>query len=185
MKRLLDIITSLILLILLSPLMVMVSILIKLESSGPMVFTQQRVGLDGKLFSIYKFRSMYTDSEERGPHSTSQNDPRITKVGRIIRATSLDELPQLINVLKGEMSIVGPRPDLMIQKTDYSPEEWSLRISVRPGITGLAQVNGRSNCTFEERLHYDLEYARSHGFLLDLKILLETFAMVLLRKNTN
>lgn len=165
--------------------MLLIGILIKLETSGPMVFTQQRVGFNGKLFSICKYRSMYIDSEKQGSHSTSTNDPRITRVGRFIRATSLDELPQLINVLKGEMSIVGPRPDLMIQKADYIPEDWNLRISVRPGITGLAQVNGRSNCTFEERLHYDIEYARSHSFLLDLKILFKTAAVVLLSKNTN
>lgn len=185
MKRLLDIITSLILLILLSPLIFVVGILIKFDSHGPIIFSQQRVGLNGKLFSIYKFRSMHRDSEKLGPHSTSLNDSRITRFGRFIRATSLDELPQLINVLKGEMSIVGPRPDLVIQEKDYRPVDWNLRLSVRPGITGLAQVNGRSNCTFEERLHYDLEYARSHNFLLDLKILYKTATTVLLRKNTN
>ncbi|MGI9317226.1 MAG: sugar transferase [bacterium] len=185
MKRLLDIITALVLLILLFPLMVLVGVLIKLETTGSIIFTQQRVGLDGKLFSIYKFRSMYTGSEKRGPHSTSENDPRITRIGRFIRTTSLDELPQLINVLKGDMSIVGPRPDLIIQKADYSPEDWDVRILVRPGITGLAQVNGRSNCSFEERVHYDLEYARSHSFMLDLRILLKTAATVLLRTNSN
>lgn len=150
-----------------------------------MIFTQQRVGLNGKLFSIYKFRSMDMNNDKQGPYSTRPNDPRITRVGRFIRATSLDELPQLINVLKGEMSLVGPRPDLMVQETDYIPEDWNLRISVRPGITGLAQVNGRSNCTFEERLNYDIEYARSHGLLLDLKILCKTVAVILHRKNTN
>ena len=128
---------------------------------------------------------MYVDGDKQGSHSTRENDPRITRVGRFIRATSLDELPQLINVLKGDMSIVGPRPDLMIQKADYKPEDWDLRISVRPGITGLAQVSGRSNCTFDERLNYDTEYARSHGILLDLKILFKTAAVVLFRKNTN
>jgi lipopolysaccharide/colanic/teichoic acid biosynthesis glycosyltransferase len=184
-KRLLDTFTSLVLLILLSPLIALIGILIKLETSGPMFFTQQRVGLNGQLFSICKFRSMYVGSEIQGSHSTSENDPRITRVGRFIRATSLDELPQLVNVLKGEMSIVGPRPDLMIQKADYSPEDWNLRISVRPGITGLAQVNGRSNCTFEERLNYDLEYTRSHDILLDLKILFKTAEVVLFRKNIN
>ena len=185
MKRLLDIFTSLILLVLLSPLMALIGLLIKLETSGPIIFSQQRVGLNGSQFSMYKFRSMYMDNEKKGSYNTLPNDPRITRIGQFIRATSLDELPQLINVLTGEMSIVGPRPDLMIQKTDYIPEDWNIRISVRPGITGLAQVNGRSSCTFEERLNYDIEYARSHSFLLDLKIMCKTVAVILHRKNTN
>lgn len=128
---------------------------------------------------------MFVSRDENAPYNTQQNDPRITRVGRFIRATSIDELPQLWNILKGEMSIVGPRPDLEIQKKDYKPEDWQLRNSVRPGITGLAQVNGRSNLSFEKRLDFDLTYARTHGFLLDMMIILRTAKVVFLGTNTN
>jgi len=185
MKRLFDIIASLVLLILMSPLLIIVSIAISVESKGPFIFRQDRVGLNGKLFRINKFRSMFFTNNEPGSYYTEKNDHRITRVGRFIRDTSLDELPQLINVLTGDMSIVGPRPDLLIQKTEYGAADWDLRNTVRPGITGLAQVSGRSNSTFENRLHHDIEYAKTHNFLLDLKIILKTVQVVFLRKNLN
>ena len=185
MKRLFDFIVALIALILLSPLLVIVGALVRYDSSGPALFRQQRVGLDGKLFSLCKFRSMVVPSGDDTPYNTQQNDPRITRVGKFIRATSIDELPQLINIVKGEMSIVGPRPDLALMEKDYAPEDWRLRISVRPGITGLAQINGRSNISYTDRLYYDLSYAKKHGFVLDMKIIMKTFGMVLQTRNAN
>ena len=183
MKRLFDIIASLVLLILMSPLLIVVSIAISVESKGPFIFRQDRVGLNGEIFRINKFRSMFFTSDEPGSYYTKKNDPRITRVGRFIRDTSLDELPQLINVLIGDMSIVGPRPNLLLQKSEYAPADWDLRNTVRPGITGLAQVSGRSNSTSENRLFHDIRYANTHNFLLDLKIILKTVQVVFLRKN--
>jgi len=183
MKRLFDILISLFLLILLSPLFVLIGIAIKAESKGPIIFRQDRVGLNGEIFSINKFRSMVFTGNENETSPTEVNDPRITRTGAFIRGTSFDELPQLLNVLKGEMSIVGPRPDRLIQKEDYHPGDWDIRNSVRPGITGLAQISGRSNSTFENRLHHDIKYANTHNFFLDLKIIMKTITVVLLRRN--
>ncbi len=185
MKRLVDILVALIILVVLSPLLVIAGLMIRFESNGPVFFRQNRVGLDGKLFSICKFRSMFVSSDLDASYNTQHNDPRITRVGHFIRATSIDELPQLFNVLKGEMSVVGPRPDLEIQERDYSAEDWRLRNSVRPGMTGLAQVNGRSNISLEDRLHYDLLYARTHNFLLDTRIILKTVKVILFGMNVN
>ncbi len=185
MKRLFDILTSLVLLTLMSPLLVMVAIAISVESKGPIIFRQDRVGFNGKIFRINKFRSMFFTNNGPGSYYTEKNDPRITRVGRFIRDTSLDELPQLINVLIGDMSIVGPRPDLLLQKSEYAPADWDIRNTVRPGITGLAQISGRSNSTFENRLHHDIKYARTHNFFLDLKIILKTVQVVFVRKNLN
>ena len=183
MKRLFDILISLFLLILLSPLFVLIGIAIKAESKGPIIFRQDRVGLNEEIFSINKFRSMVFTGNEIETSPTEVNDPRITRTGAFIRSTSLDELPQQLNVLKGEMSIVGPRPDRLVQKDDYNPGDWDIRNSVRPGITGLAQISGRSNSTFENRLHHDIDYANTHNFFLDLKIIMKTIAVVLLRRN--
>lgn len=183
MKRLFDILISLVLLLLLLPLFVMVGIAIKVDSKGPIYFRQDRIGLNGEVFSMNKFRSMVFTGNVDETSLTIVNDPRITRVGAFIRGTSLDELPQLLNVLNGEMSIVGPRPDRLIQKEDYHPRDWNIRNRVRPGITGLAQISGRSNSTFENRLHHDIEYANTHNFFLDLKIIMKTIAVVLLRRN--
>ncbi|MBT8434313.1 MAG: sugar transferase [Gammaproteobacteria bacterium] len=185
MKRLFDFTLALCLVIILAPLLLVIAILIKLDSSGPAFFRQNRVGLNGKIFSICKFRSMYVSNDPHASYNTLENDPRITRIGRVLRATSIDELPQLYNVLKGDMSIVGPRPDLELQQQDYSPEDWRLRISVRPGVTGLAQINGRSNISFENRLKYDLCYARTNSFMGDLLIILKTFVVVIRGRNTN
>ena len=180
-KRIFDISASVCLLMLLSPLLAAIAWLSYRESGRwkAILFLQSRVGLDGRLFNILKFRSMVADAEQKGEYYTSRNDPRITKLGRFLRKYSLDELPQLINVLKGEMSLVGPRPDLLIQQQFYTEEEWKLRCSVRPGITGLAQATLRSEATEEERKHCDLEYAKKLNLGLDLKIMLMTIHQVL------
>jgi lipopolysaccharide/colanic/teichoic acid biosynthesis glycosyltransferase len=185
MKRLFDLVVSLAALSTLMPLMVVVAIIIKLDSKGPVFFRQDRVGLNGETFSIYKFRSMADLQSSDVPYNTRPNDPRITAVGRFIRATSIDEIPQLLNVLFGEMSIVGPRPDLEIQQKDYEADEWRVRHTVSPGITGLAQVNGRSKISFADRIRHDLYYARHHDISLDIKIILRTFKIVFSGRDSN
>ena len=176
MKRLMDIVLSLVALVLLSPLLLLVALWIVLDSGWPVFFRQTRVGQGGQPFSIFKFRSMRTDAAATGPYFTAANDPRITGVGRFIRRTSIDELPQIINVLKGEMSLVGPRPDMPVQQSLYRPEDWATRCSVRPGITGLAQALIRSEGTQEQRLALDLRYVREASVWFDLKIMWWTLA---------
>ncbi|MBI2728648.1 MAG: sugar transferase [Polaromonas sp.] len=170
MKRLMDIVLSLAALVLLSPVLVLVTLWIVLDSGRPVFFRQTRVGRGGQPFGILKFRSMRIDAAATGPYFTQANDPRITGVGRFIRRTSIDELPQLLNVLWGDMSLVGPRPDVPAQQSLYAPDDWVLRCSVRPGITGLAQVRGRSQASFEQRLAYDLEYVKNASVGLDLRV---------------
>ena len=171
-----DIVLSLVALVLLSPLLLLVALWIVLDSGWPVFFRQTRVGQGGQPFSIFKFRSMRTDAAATGPYFTAANDPRITGVGRFIRRTSIDELPQIINVLKGEMSLVGPRPDMPVQQSLYRPEDWATRCSVRPGITGLAQALIRSEGTQEQRLALDLRYVREASVWFDLKIMWWTLA---------
>ncbi|MES2281401.1 MAG: sugar transferase [Pseudomonadota bacterium] len=170
MKRLMDMVLSLAALVLLSPVLVFVALWIVLDSGRPVLFRQTRVGRDGQPFGILKFRSMRIDATATGPYFTQANDPRITGVGRFIRRTSIDELPQLLNVLWGDMSLVGPRPDVPAQQSLYTPDDWTLRCSVRPGITGLAQVRGRSQASFGQRLAFDLEYVKNVSVWLDLRI---------------
>lgn len=170
-KRLFDIVVALALLAVLWPLMLAAALAIWLESGWPVLFVQERVGLGGKTFRLLKFRSMVADAAQRGPYRTAQDDPRITRVGRVLRRTSIDELPQLINVLRGDMSLVGPRPDVPAQRANYSEAQWALRHSIRPGITGLAQALYRSRATSMQRLQADLDYAQNHGLLRDLRIL--------------
>lgn len=170
MKRLLDIATALLALLLLSPLLLGTALAVALESGFPVLFRQTRVGLHGREFGMFKFRSMVKNAASIGPYFTSANDPRVTRVGRFIRRTSLDELPQLINVLTGDMSLVGPRPDVPAQKSLYTEADWSQRCSVRPGITGLAQALYRSESTEAQRLEADLRYTREASLWLDLKI---------------
>ncbi|WP_111931047.1 sugar transferase [Clostridium tertium] len=184
-KRLIDVIASFIGLILLSPILVVVGILIKLESKGPMVFTQKRVGKDGKEFDMYKLRSMIVNAEEikeklkeqnemSGPMFKMKDDPRITKVGKFIRKTSIDELPQLLNVLKGEMSLVGPRPSLPNEVKEF--ESWMLkRLDVKPGLTCYWQVMGRNNIDFEEWMQLDVKYVNERSLWLDIKLIVKTF----------
>ena len=188
-KRAFDIIVSSIVLFLVLPVLAVVALAIKLTSEGPVLFKQQRVGENGKLFHIYKFRSMVvnaanisvTDENGKEVHKT-RHDPRVTPIGRIVRKTSLDELPQLINVLKGEMSLVGPRPLPTIYLDRYSPEQ-ARRHEVRPGITGWAQVNGRNGLTWQRQFELDLWYVENRSCLLDLKILGLTILTVLRREN--
>ena len=148
MKRLIDICLATLALLVLSPVLLGASLAVWWDSGRPIFFRQTRVGLNGHVFGMLKFRSMKVDAESTGPYFTQTNDPRITQVGSFIRRTSIDELPQFINVLRGDMSLVGPRPDVPEQRSLYSAEEWQQRCSVRPGITGLAQAQkiGRASC---------------------------------------
>jgi lipopolysaccharide/colanic/teichoic acid biosynthesis glycosyltransferase len=173
-KRALDLAASLAALLLLSPVLAATAMAVMMESGRPVLFRQVRVGQGGREFGMYKFRSMVQNAAAIGPYHTSADDPRITRVGRFIRRTSLDELPQLFNVLLGDMSLVGPRPDVPAQRALYAPADWDLRCSVRPGITGLAQARLRSAATESQRLALDLQYVREHGLWLDLRIVFWT-----------
>lgn len=178
-KRMIDIIGSSIGLILLSPLFLIVAILIKLDSQGPVFFTQTRGGMNNKHFKIYKFRTMCNNAESIGMgYKTNSSDSRITKVGNFLRKTSIDELPQLINILKGEMSIVGPRPALTVQTDNYNEYE-NKRLEVKPGITGYAQVNGRNSLSWDEKIELDRYYVENFSLFLDVKILIKTVGVVL------
>ena len=176
MKRALDVLLSLLALVLLSPLLLAAAAAVALGSGRPILFRQTRLGLDGSEFRIYKFRSMVSDAAIKGSYYTADADPRITRAGRWLRCTSIDELPQLLNVLRGDMSLVGPRPDVPEQRQLYSQRDWAQRCSVRPGITGLAQALLRSDATPAQRLALDLRYAREHNLLLDLRIIGWTLA---------
>ncbi len=178
-KRLFDLVLALLALLVLALPMLATALAVWLDSGRPVLFTQWRVGLGGRHFRLYKFRSMVVDAQARGPQRTAAGDPRITRVGRWLRRSSLDELPQLLNVLRGDMSLVGPRPDVPAQQADYGAEDWQLRCSVRPGITGLAQALYRSRATPQQRLQADLDYARHHGLLRDLRILALTAGQLL------
>ena len=171
MKRALDIVLSLLALVALSPLLLGTALVIALESGRPVLFRQTRLGLQGRAFGMFKFRSMVKNAAAIGPYFTSANDPRITCVGRFIRRTSIDELPQILNVLLGDMSLVGPRPDVPAQRALYSDADWAQRCSVRPGITGLAQALYRSDSSEAQRLEADLRYTRESSVWLDLKIM--------------
>ena len=179
MKRTIDILFSLFALVVLSPLLLVTVVCIVLESGRTVFFVQQRCGLQGRTFGMLKFRSMVKNADAIGPYFTAAGDTRITRTGRWIRRTSVDELPQIINVLRGDMSLVGPRPDVPAQRGLYTDAEWAERCSVRPGITGLAQVVNRSGGSEAERLALDLHYVRSikrgFGVLLDAKIMAMTF----------
>lgn len=181
-KRLLDLIASVGGLTVLSPLFAVVGLAIRKDSTGPVFFTQERIGHEGKPFQMVKFRTMLTLEDSLGPDgSLLENYDRVTKVGRVLRDTSLDELPQLINVAKGEMSLIGPRPTLAYQVEKYTLEQ-RRRLDVRPGLTGLAQVNGRNNLTWDEKIAWDLAYVRSLSLLGDIKIVLKTFNTLLKRE---
>ena len=179
MKRLFDITIALLASTFLVVPMLLIALAVWIDSGHPVLFTQIRVGKHGKPFRLYKFRSMVVEASRIGPHRTASGDPRITRIGRLLRRTSLDELPQLINVLRGDMSLVGPRPDVPEQAADYHPLDWTIRCSVRPGLTGLAQALYRSRATPKQRLAADLDYARSHGLLRDLRILALTIGQLL------
>jgi len=192
LKRPFDVAASLLGLTLLSPVFLVIAILVKLDSPGPVFFRQIRVGKDGREFWFYKFRSMVQDAERlkkelmhlnelEGPVFKISEDPRITRTGRFLRRTSLDELPQLINVLRGEMSLVGPRPPLPCEVENY--EAWQReKLSVLPGITCLWQISGRNHIGFTEWMRLDIEYIRRQSLGVDLKILIRTLPAVLSRK---
>jgi len=177
-KRLMDFWGSLFALMLISPLFLGVAVAIKLDSSGPVFFRQERAGKDGRVFKIFKFRTMVVDAETMGAGVfVEKEDSRITKVGKWLRDTSLDELPQLINVLLGEMSLVGPRPTLPYQVERYD-ERQRQRLLLRPGITGWAQVSGRNSLTWPEKIELDIWYVENWSLRLDIKILWQTIYVI-------
>lgn len=178
LKRLFDIFVSLPLLVLLSPLILGIAVLIRVTMGPPVLFRQVRPGLHGKPFEILKFRTM-TDARDLAGNPLPDSE-RLTRLGRFLRSTSLDELPELLNVLKGDMSLVGPRPLLMKYMPYFTPRE-RIRFSVRPGMTGLAQVMGRNALTWDERLEFDVQYVENWSFKLDLKILWWTLVAVFRR----
>lgn len=199
-KSALDYIIACIALVLLAPVFAVIAVAIRVDSDGPAIFRQRRVGKDGRQFVFLKFRTMRVESDdsihraafkrffdarslnEAGVSSFKvADDPRITRVGRLLRSTSLDELPQLVNVLKGEMSLVGPRPPIPYETTMYEKRHWA-RLAVRPGITGLWQANGRGEVPFEEMVRMDLDYVTRRSLALDVKILILTFGAVLSRR---
>lgn len=188
-KRVLDALVAAVLLVLISPLWLFIVLWIRSDSSGPAIFTQTRVGRGGETYIIYKFRTMFPDADEIMKSKLEKvtelenfvfqekDDLRVTRSGKFLRKTSLDELPQLLNILSGNMSLVGPRPEVPDIVKHYTPEQ-RLRLNVLPGVTGWAQVNGRSELTLGETLAYDVEYVKSWSFWLDLKILWKTFSVV-------
>jgi lipopolysaccharide/colanic/teichoic acid biosynthesis glycosyltransferase len=188
-KRLLDIIGASLGIIVFTPLMTIASIAIKLDSKGPVLFAQRRCGRGGKVFKMYKFRSMVNNAEDMreelesknevsGPVFKIRKDPRVTRVGRIIRKTSIDELPQFINVLKGEMSLVGPRPPIDKEVESYTLYQ-KQRMLIKPGLTCIWQVSGRNSIDFERWVELDLKYIRERNFWLDVKLILKTFSVLL------
>jgi exopolysaccharide biosynthesis polyprenyl glycosylphosphotransferase len=185
LKRVMDILFSTIGIIVLSPIMLVVAIAIKIDSRGPAIFSQIRVGLNGKPFKMYKFRSMVDDAEDlldklrdknemTGPMFKIKEDPRVTRVGRFIRKTSIDELPQLFNVLKGEMSLVGPRPNLPREVVKFTRHQ-RIKLLVKPGLTCYWQVMGRSNIDFDGWMKLDLKYIEDRSTIVDIKLIFQTF----------
>ena len=187
LKRMLDIAVSIPAIIILLPLMALTAVAIKADSKGPVIYSQERVGQYGKTFKVYKFRSMKQDAEAKsGPVLAKEGDSRITKVGRFIRATRIDELPQLFNVLKGEMSIVGPRPErpFFVEQFIKEKPEYAYRHNVKPGITGLAQIAGKYNTTAYDKLIYDLIYIQEVSVKTDLIIMLQTLKVLITKEST-
>jgi len=189
LKRILDLVLATVGLIGSLPIWLAIVIAIRVDSPGPAIFVQERVGLHGRRFRFYKFRSMYLDAEARlaevqahnemdGPVFKIRKDPRVSKVGAFLRRTSLDELPQLLNVIKGDMSLVGPRPPLPREVEQYRPGD-IVRLSVKPGLTCLWQIRGRSNVGFDQWMEYDREYVRNISLWLDVRILIRTVRVVL------
>jgi lipopolysaccharide/colanic/teichoic acid biosynthesis glycosyltransferase len=178
-RRLLDIVVSSLLLALSAPALALAAVAIRLESPGPVIYRQRRAGLEGHPFDVLKLRTMVDGAELIGAGlAVDAEDPRITRVGALLRRTSLDELPNLVNVLRGEMSLIGPRPTLPVQVEQYTERQRG-RLAIRPGITGWAQVNGRASLAWSERIELDLYYIQHRSLALDLQILRRTVAMVL------
>ena len=194
-KRFIDIVGALVGLIFLSPLLVVVGILIKIESKGPIIFSQDRIGKNGKVFRMYKLRSMVEnaellkkklikENEMSGPMFKIKDDPRVTKVGKFIRKTSIDELPQLFNVLKGDMSLVGPRPSLPNEVLEF--ETWmNKRLMVKPGLTCYWQVMGRNNIDFQQWMLLDIKYVETRSIIVDIKLIFKTFFVLFGDKNAS
>ncbi|MCB5954636.1 sugar transferase [Enterococcus sp. CWB-B31] len=186
-KRLFDIFFAILLGLLLSPILLIIAILIKVSSEGPVLFLQERLGKDKEVFNICKFRTMVTNAEKSGDglFVFSENDNRITKIGKFLRKTSLDELPQLLNVLKGEMSFIGPRPPVCYHpyKIDEYPEEFDPRFTVLPGITGLAQIKLRNGAVWDERMHVDNEYVANISCSKDISIFIKTITTIFKSEN--
>ena len=181
-KIAIDLIIAAVLSLILFPLFIIIWFFIKISSPGSVIFRQQRAGKDGKSFIFYKFRTMGTDVDPFGASPKSGEDPRLTKIGKFLREYSLDELPQLFNILKGDMSIVGPRPLYISQIAEWNDRQ-KKRLLVKPGITGLAQISGRGELTREEKLELDVRYVETASLWLDLKIILMTICQVFTRKN--
>lgn len=180
-SRILDILLSLLGLTIGIPLIMIFGMLVKLEDGGPIIYKQERLGKDGKIFNLYKVRSMRIDAEKFGIQWAQNNDPRVLRIGRFIRKTRIDEIPQLFNILKGDMSIVGPRPERPIFTMQFNEEidGFVNRLSVKPGLTGLAQVNGGYEMTPEEKLEWDVKYIKSRSNMLDIEIILKTIKIIL------
>ena len=186
-KRAMDIILCSIAMIIAAPIMLVVAVAIKIEDGGPVFFTQKRATIDGKTFDILKFRSMIVDAEKFGEViPATDRDPRITKVGNVIRATRIDELPQILNILKGEMSIVGPRPERVEHVEKYSEDipEFSYRLKVKGGLTGYAQIYGKYNTSAYDKLRLDLMYIEKYSIILDIKLILMTLQIMLRKEST-
>ncbi|PIC56148.1 sugar transferase [Sporosarcina sp. P12(2017)] len=181
-KRLMDFILSLIAIIVLSPILLIVAILVRVKLGGPVLFKQDRPGLNEEIFTMYKFRSMTDEKDENGV--LLPNHVRLTKFGKVLRSTSLDELPGLFNILKGDMAVIGPRP-LLIEYLPLYNERQKRRHDVRPGLSGLAQVNGRNLITWEEKFDYDVQYVENISFVLDCKIIIKTILKVFKREGVN
>jgi lipopolysaccharide/colanic/teichoic acid biosynthesis glycosyltransferase len=181
-KRPMDFILSLVAIIVLSPVLLVVAVLVKVKLGSPVLFKQKRPGRNEKIFTMYKFRTMTDERNDNG--ELLPNHIRLTKFGRMLRATSLDELPELFNILRGDMSIVGPRP-LLIEYLPLYSEKQKSRHSVKPGLTGLAQVNGRNAISWEEKFDYDIEYVEGISFLLDIKLIALTVLKVFKRDGVN
>lgn len=182
LKRPLDIILSFLAIIVFSPLLIVVATLVRYKLGSPVLFQQKRPGLNEKIFTLYKFRTMTDQKNDNG--ELLPNEMRLTKLGKTLRKTSLDELPSLINVIRGDMSIIGPRP-LLVEYLPLYNEKQKHRHDVRPGLSGLAQVNGRNAISWEARFDYDVDYVESVSFLLDLKLIIQTFFKVLKREDIN
>lgn len=181
LKRSLDILLSLAALLVLAPLCVGIAVAVRVTSRGPALFRQERAGLHGRPFTLHKFRTMKATADPFGPSPHGHDDPRLTRVGRFLRETSLDELPQLVNVLKGDMSLVGPRPLYRAEMAEWDPRQIR-RLEVRPGLTGLAQIAGRGGLTRERKLELDVRYVETACLGLDLKVLLATIGLVFRRE---
>lgn len=186
-KRMLDVIAAVVGILLFAPFMIICGLLIRITSPGPAIITQSRVGRDHRSYGMYKFRTMVQDAESKtGPVLSRENDPRVTAVGRFLRAARIDELPQLFNVLRGDMSFVGPRPErpVFVEKFNRDYPDYRFRHVVKPGITGLAQISGRYKTTPEDKLRFDLYYIRNYSLLLDIKIIFETIPVLFCKESS-